>query len=45
MHAFLDGLFSPTFNGADLWATAIAAWLILRMAFPPEPAENESTDE
>lgn len=45
MDGFLEGLFSPTFNGADLWATAIVAWLILRMAFPPKPTSEESTDE
>lgn len=45
MDAFLDGLFSPTFNGADLWATAIVAWIILRMAFPPAPNKNEASDE
>ncbi|WP_404285404.1 hypothetical protein [Glutamicibacter arilaitensis] len=45
MDTFLEGLFSPTFNGADLWALAISVGLILRMAIPLDQADERSTDE
>ena len=45
MDALLDGILSPTFNGADLWGAALLIGIALWWNSAPADTDEESTDE
>lgn len=45
MNAFLEGLLSPTFNGADLWGIALLIGITIWWTSPPAETSPEDTDE